>query len=79
MYTKCMAQPLVDWSALRYPGEHFHENTLLYGYHDDCRSSTTPFGHAQVPVTKPNNSTEPAPGTRGNADNVPFIGQPRRG
>jgi hypothetical protein len=36
---------------------------------------TTPFGHAQVPVTKPNNSTEPAPGTRGNADNVPFIGR----
>jgi hypothetical protein len=36
---------------------------------------TTPFGHAQVPVTKPNNSTEPAPGARGNADNVPFIGR----
>jgi hypothetical protein len=33
------------------------------------------FGHAQAPVTKPNNSSGPAPGTRGNAANVPYIGR----
>ena len=34
-------------------------------------------GHAQTPppVAKPDNPRLPAPGTRGNADNVPFIGR----
>jgi hypothetical protein len=33
----------------------------------------TTFGHAQAP--KPGDTKEPVPGTRGNADNVPFIGR----
>ena len=36
-------------------------------------SLTTTFGHAQAP--KPDDSKWPAPGTRGNAENVPFIGR----
>ena len=38
---------------------------------------TTTVGHTQAPkpVTKSDESSEPAPGTRGNADNVPFIGR----
>jgi hypothetical protein len=38
---------------------------------------TTTVGHAQTPApaAKPGDSGLPAPGTRGNADNVPFIGR----
>ena len=38
---------------------------------------TTTIGHArhQPPVAKPDDPSLPAPGTRGNADNVPFIGR----
>jgi hypothetical protein len=36
--------------------------------------STTTWGDAQVPAPKPGDAKLPAPGTRGNADNVPYIG-----
>ena len=32
-------------------------------------------GHAQAPATQPGDTSLPAPGSRGNADNVPFIGR----
>ena len=34
-----------------------------------------PWGHAQTPPSRPGDPDLPAPGTRGNPDNVPFIGR----
>ena len=41
-------------------------------------SLTTTGGHAQAPANPPADPNLPAPGTRGNADNVPFIGSATR-
>src|SRR5262245_52643376 len=37
--------------------------------------ATTPTGHTQAPAPRPGDPKPPAPGTRGNADNVPYIGK----
>src|SRR5262249_13381814 len=37
--------------------------------------STTTTGHTQAPAPQPGDAKLPAPGTRGNADNVPYIGK----
>ena len=38
-------------------------------------AGATSWGHAQAPPSRPGDPDLPAPGTRGNPDNVPFIGR----
>ena len=38
-------------------------------------AATCTWAHAQPPTARPSDPSLPAPGTRGNADNVPFIGR----
>jgi hypothetical protein len=38
-------------------------------------TATATLGHAQTPATRPSDPALPAPGTRGNADNIPYIGR----